>query len=119
MEKKERNGLIKSSFRSKLIISITALSILMVLIVAFVSIQIANSKIVEMARLQSENNARNAAMAIDNYYSDVDQFASQILQIDSLQEIASADSLPDRIQQHPVDEVSEHNSTGRGKRYFL
>ncbi len=102
MEKKERNGLIKSSFRSKLIISITALSILMVLIVAFVSIQIANSKIVEMARLQSENNARNAAMAIDNYYSDVDQFASQILQIDSLQEIASADSLPDRIQHNTL-----------------
>ena len=87
----------RSSFRGKLVISITALSVLMVLIVAFVSIQIANSKIIQMARLQSENNAQNAASAIDTYYEKTDQCAVRILQLPDLQEVASEPSPPDLV----------------------
>lgn len=114
MEKKKRNGLIKSSFRSKLIISITALSILMVLIVAFVSIQIANRKIIEMAMLQSDSNTRSAAVSIENYYSKAEQWTTQILRIPELQEIAS-DPLPPDGARHNAFLMKMINTTTQAK----
>lgn len=67
----------------------------MVVLVAFVSFQIANRKILEMARLQSENNVQYAVSSIDDYYSQIERWTTNILRIPTLQDVASKETLPE------------------------
>jgi len=112
MNKTDKKRKPHNTFRGKLILGITSLTVFLVLAVALISYQLADRKIEEMAVLQSSSNLTLAESSLDAFYKEIENWSTDLLQDPTVRTVAENPETPTPVI-HNLLYMKVLNSTSR------